>query len=202
MLGLAADDPRAIAERLHDRIRDTIPFGWTPDFWRESPAETRAAGRGFCITKSALLVDELRRHGLDAHMVFAEIDAAVLGGLIDPGTDRVDHAYVELTLGAETLAFDSHVVDLPLFTAAQAELTRKGRQAGLATHRDANARFPGWSQFTPALRGRVWGRFPTAASFYETVPEAHNRLGWLARKFFPYAAAQANDRADALRAQI
>lgn len=187
--------------RLHDRVRDDIAFGWTARFYAETPRETEQAGTGYCITKSALLVDRLRREGIRARMVFAEIDATLLSGLIDPGTPWADHAYVEVELDGTWIAFDSHVVDRPLLHAAQTLLRRDGRPFGLGVHAAGTDRFPGFSQFFPGpVRGRVWGSFETVEAFHRNAPVVWNRLPWVVRQAFGLFAGAANDRIAALRA--
>lgn len=192
----------SLAGRLHDRVRDGIAFGWGPHFYHETPAESEARGVGYCVTQSAALVATLRAAGLEARMVFAEIDAAVLRGLIDPGTERVDHAFVELRLGGAWIGFDSHVVDRPLVRASTARLAAEGRPAGWATRAAASDVFPGWSQFVPALRGRIWGPFEDIDAFLESDAVVHNRLPWFVRTVFGAVAGPANARAEAPRRAV
>ena len=196
--GLA--DPVARTRVLHDRVRDEIPFGWSSRFYAETPEETDAARVGFCITKSALLVRDLRANGIAARMVFAEIDVGILRGLIDPGTPWLDHAFVEADLPGGAVAFDSHIVDLPLFNAAQARLRREGLAFGYGVHGEGSAQFDGFSQFVPgAVRGRIWGAYESVAEFQAGAPRVWNQVPWIMRLGFGLLAGSANDRIVALR---
>lgn len=193
-------DLRERAVKLHDRVRDQIRFGWTSNFANETPEETDAARTGFCITKGALLVRDLRANGIPARLIFAEIDARVLSGLIDPGTPWLDHAFVEADLADGTLAFDSHVVDAPLFTAARARLIQEGLTFGYGVHAEGTTAFGGYSQFVPGVvRGEIWGPFETVAEFQSRAPRVWNRLPWIGRLAFGFFADAANARADELR---
>ncbi|MEM9145771.1 MAG: transglutaminase-like domain-containing protein [Pseudomonadota bacterium] len=192
-------DPVERAIALHDWVRDEIRFGWGPRFFEETPAQTQRRRVGYSVTKSAALVQAYRLEGLEARMVFAEIDAEVLRGVLGPGPDMLDHAFVEVRLAGEWIAFDSHIVDTPLRRAAQRRLAAEGRHAGYGTHLQASGQFPNWSQFVPAARGRVWGSYSGAPAFLASGTRAHNRVSWLARRAFGAIASRANGRLDALR---
>ncbi|MEM9060021.1 MAG: transglutaminase-like domain-containing protein [Pseudomonadota bacterium] len=193
-------DLRDRAKALHDRIRDEIQFGWSSNFYDEAPAETEAGGTGYCITKGALLVRDLRANGIPARLVFAEIDAGVLRGLIDPGTPMVDHAIVEADLPGGRLRFDSHIVDCPLFQAASKKLTTEGASFGYGICAAGSAEFGQFSQLVEGVvPGRIWGAFETVAEFHANAPRVWNRLPLLARLAFGFFADAANARIDALR---
>ncbi|MEO0993591.1 MAG: transglutaminase-like domain-containing protein [Pseudomonadota bacterium] len=193
-------DPVEKAIALHDWVRDEIQFGWGPRFYGETPAQTQRRRIGYSVTKSAALVHAYRLEGLEARMVFAEIDARITRGLLGPGPDMVDHAFVEVKLAGEWIAFDSHIVDTPMLAAAQARLRLEGRSIGYGTHKAASNQFPNWSQFVPQARGRVWGSYATVHAFHASGMRAHNRVGWLARQAFGTIARRANKRIAALRA--
>ncbi|MGF1503134.1 MAG: hypothetical protein ACFBSD_15100 [Paracoccaceae bacterium] len=192
-------DRLAGARLLHDRVRDELRFGWGMHFWDEPPAETWIRGLGYSVTKSAVLVRLLREAGYAARLVFAEVDARLFGGILEPGTPYLDHAYVVIDGPDGPIAFDSHILDRPFFRAAQARLRAQGRTAGWGTHRDGTDVFPGFSQFVPALRGRVWGSFEDARQFYDRTEGAWNRVPWLVRLGFGAVVAGANARVARLR---
>lgn len=192
-------DPVERAIAIHDWVRDGIRFGWGPRFYDETPAQTLRRRIGYSVTKSAAMVHACRLEGLEARMVFAEIDAGVLRGILGEGPAMLDHAFVELRLAGEWIAFDSHIVDMGLIEGAQARLREEGRPAGYGVHFTATGRFPSFSQFVPQMRGRVWGSFPSAAAFHRSGMRAHNRVSWLARRAFGTIARRANERAEALR---
>lgn len=198
-IGADALRPVNLAVALHDRVRDTVRFGWGPRFYAESPQETEARRIGYAVTKSALLVQLLRARGLEARLVFAEIDAGLLRGILGAGSERLDHAYVELRLAGAWIGFDSHVVDAPMIAAAKARLAGEGRAAGWGIHATATGLFPSWSQFAAPLRGRVWGSFESLDAFFESRAVVHNRLPWVVRRAFAPIARRANARIEALR---
>ena len=57
--------------------------------------------------------------------VRAEVDAELMRGILGPGPAMLDHAFVELRLAGEWIAFDSHLVDTPLREAAQTYLRER-----------------------------------------------------------------------------
>lgn len=192
-----SEEARAAA--LHDFVRDEIAFGWGPRFNRHDPEDTLGRRLGFCQTKGALMVALLREAGIEARLLWAEVDAAVLRGLIDPGTPFLDHAYVEARIGGEAIRFDSHVVDALLARAALRRLGEERQAAGWGVAAEGSAAFPGFIQFTPAFRGSDWGAFETPEGFEAGAPKAWNRLPALLRAGFTLFAGPANARAEALR---
>ena len=194
-----SEEARAAA--LYDFVRDEVAFGWGPRFNRHDPADTFGRRVGFCQTKGALMVALLREAGIEAQLLWAEVDAAVLRGLIDAGTPFLDHAYVEARLGGEAIRFDSHVFDAPLARAALRRLGEEREAAGWGVAAVGSAAFPGFIQFTPAFRGRDWGAFETPEAFEAGAPKTWNRLPALLRAGFTFFAGPANARAEALRAE-
>lgn len=99
-----AGDPTAVAVRLYLAVRDEIrydpyvPF-YRPDHYRTS--HVLKAGRGFCVSKAALLCAAGRAAGIPARLGFATVrNHLATRQLIDfLGTDRfVFHGYTELFL--------------------------------------------------------------------------------------------------------
>ncbi|MEM6422927.1 MAG: transglutaminase domain-containing protein, partial [Pseudomonadota bacterium] len=182
--------------------RDGVAFGWGPRLWDETPEQTLSRGIGYSMTKSAALVTLLRHEGFEVRLVCAEIDARIVADFLAMPGERMDHGMVEIRLEGRWYCVDSHVLDRRLFRAAQARLTAEGRSLGYGTHTDGRMRFPGFAQFAdvPGLRGYVWGRFDSLATFYDQVPEAHNRMTWIDRRLFGLSADEANERIAALRA--
>lgn len=194
-----SDEARLV--RLHDYVRDTIKFGWTSAFNAEKPEDTLNARMGFCQTKGMLARDLLRASGIEARLVFAEINADVLHGLIEPGTPMVDHAFVEAKLGSQSIAFDSYVVDKPLFQNAVSRCFVEGRRRGYGVHVKGTTEFPGFSQFVDdrLTRGRVWGAYEDIQDFLRSDVQVWNRIPLLARLFLGFAFRSANHRIAQLR---
>lgn len=195
-----SDEARLVA--LHDYVRDTVKFGWTSAFNAETSDDTWNAKIGFCQTKGVLVRDLLRAKGIEARLVFAEINADVLYGLIDPGTPMADHAFVEAKLNDQWISFDSHVVDKPLFRAAVSRCVAENMQFGYGVHAEGTCEFPGFSQFVDdrRIRGRIWGSYERIQDFLSSDAQVWNRIPFLARLFAGFAFRSANRRADLIRA--
>lgn len=198
---------RDTAVALHDLVRDEVRFGFTRGFWDLKASEVLAAGRGYCNTKSTLFVALLRAASIPARQVFVDIDAAVLHGIIDPGTPYVDHSYVEAFLEGEWRATDAYIVDDALFRTAAARVRRESRLLGYGVHATGSnewngrsAAFAQYNRLDPRPLGRRhWGVFADVGDFYARADGPWNRLNGLLRTGFGLLAAGANRRADALR---
>ena len=196
---------RAVA--IHDYVRDTVRFGFTPHFYAMSATEVLSAGVGYSNTKATLFIALLRAAGIEARQQFVDVNAAVLHGMFDLRTPFIDHSYTEVLLDGVWVPTDSYVVDRALFRAAQAALRAEGRRLGYGVHvegrYDWDGRKPAFAQFPsdePRLSRHRWGVFPDVAAFYESTPAAWNRLTDILRVTFPLAALTGNRAADALRA--
>jgi len=200
-------DDRARALAIFAFVRDRIPFGFAAGFWRLSASEVLEAGRGYCNTKSTLFVALLRAAGIPARQIFVEIDAAVLKGLLDPGTPYLDHSYVEVFLDGAWRPTDAYIVDQALFFAARSRIRSQGRAFGYGVHRngtlDWNGHTPSFSQYNLAdpsfVPRRFWGVYSDIGAFYAEAEQPWNRLNGLLRASFGVMAAGANARAASLR---
>jgi hypothetical protein len=122
------------AVRIHDFVRDAIPFGWAPAFDRQAASEVLASGVGFCNTKSTLFIALLRASGIPSRLHVAGITVGVLEQLIDPRSAYVDHSWTELWLDDRWIKLDSYVMDRQLFCRALALLRRRGGTVGCGLH--------------------------------------------------------------------
>lgn len=205
---LSLGGPRARAVASHDWVRDQIPFGWTGAFWRSSADELLSLRRGYCVTKSSLWVALLRTMGIPARLRFVALDAQVLHGLVAPGA-WLDHAYVELWLEGQWLGVDSHVVDAPLFAAAQARLRQEERDMGYGVAAQGSCQFNGhasaYSQCVGGAEAGPWvardfGHFEDASDFYRRALEPFNG-GLLPSLYFSLLGSGVQARLEALRRQ-
>ncbi|MEM7268006.1 MAG: transglutaminase-like domain-containing protein [Pseudomonadota bacterium] len=202
----AADD-RDKATSIFRFVRDEVWFGFGRGFWNQKASEVLALKRGYCNTKSTLFVALLRAADIPARQVFVEIDAAVLHGLIDPGTRYLDHSYTEVQIGGAWIATDAYIPDPALFRAAKARTAAEGRVFGYGVHAEGENDWNGtratFAQYnlnaTQPLIGRRWGVFADMAAFYREAEETHNRLNGVLRAAFGALAASANENAQALR---
>jgi Transglutaminase-like superfamily len=205
----AITEPRQKAIALFEFVR-AIPFGFATGFWDMRASDVLRTGRGYCNTKSTLLIALLRATAIPARQHFVEIDAAVLHGILDPGTAMVDHSYVEVLLNGRWVATDAYIVDPPLFMAAQRRLTAERRLLGYSAHstgsKDWDAMSPSFSQYNllddRPIGVKRWGIYADVGDFYAQVRDAHNRLNPVLRAGFGLLVGSANRRAEALRNNI
>jgi transglutaminase-like putative cysteine protease len=203
--GLAGETQRAIA--IHAFVRDRIRFGFSAGFWDMPASRVLKVGVGYCNTKSTLFVALLRACAIPARQRFMDIDAAILSGLIDPGTPFVDHSTVEVFLSGEWVQTDSYIVDRPLLRAATARLDKEGKVFGYGAHRLGSDVWNGsagsYAQYNrlsaDRLGTREWGHYADVAAFYDRADGTWNRLNPLVRAGFGMAARGANARAEQLR---
>ncbi|MBI1238148.1 MAG: hypothetical protein GC199_02275 [Alphaproteobacteria bacterium] len=201
-----AREAREKAVRIHDFVRDRIRFGWDHRFYAMTASEVLKAGVGFCNTKSTLFTAMLRAAGIPARQHFADIDVALLAGLVDPRTPYVDHSYTEVYLDGRWLKVDSYIVDRPLAEAARARLAREGKALGYGVHANGTSDWDGtrdsFAQFVPGIATtRDYGVFADVAAFYAAPGPRWNRRTLMLRLFFPAAADAANAAAERLRAE-
>ncbi len=201
-----AVDPRAKAINVFAFVR-AIPFGFASGFWDNKASDVLRAGRGYCNTKSTLFIALLRAAGISARQQFVETDAAVLHGILDPGTVMVDHSYVEVLLNDRWVATDAYIVDRQLFAAAQRRLAAESRLLGYACHatgaNDWDGASPSFSQYNMLdnrpIGSKRWGVFADVGEFYQRAPDTNNRLNPILRAGVGLLTGSANRRAAMLR---
>ena len=199
---------RDTALTLFELVRDEVRFGFAGGFWDMPASQVLLGRRGYCNTKSTLFVALLRAAGIPARQVFVDIDAAVLHGIIDPGTPFVDHSYTEIFLNGAWRPTDAYIVDTPLFAVAQARLGSEKRLLGYGVHVTGtniwDGTSPSYAQYNildkRTIGQRSWGVFADIGDFYARAERPWNRLNPLLRMGFGMMATSANRRADALRA--
>lgn len=200
-------DERAKALAIFAHVATKVRFGFAAGFWDMQASAVLSAGVGYCNTKSTLFIALLRAAGIPARQRFMDIDAAVLGGLIDPGTPFVDHSTTEVWLAGRWVETDAYIVDPPLLAAARRRLHASGGRFGHGAHHDGVAAWdgdkPAYAQYNrlsgEPLGSREWGLFADVGDFYARAERPWNRLNALTRGGFGIVAAGANRRADALR---
>lgn len=196
------------ARAIFTFVSTQIPFGFGRGMWDQRASDVLSLGRGYCNTKSTLFTALLRAAGLPARQVFVDIHRSVLRGILNPGTDYVDHSYVEIWLNGQWIATDAYIVDPPLFAAGGERLQVSGDLMGHGRHATGtcewDAETPSFSQYNildPRPIGeRVWGVYADVGDFYAHAPAPHNRMNPLLRAGFGALAAEANSAADRLRA--
>lgn len=207
--GLRSDRDKAVA--IHDFVRDEIPFGFGPRFYDQKASDVLRSRHGFCNTKGALFIALLRAAGIPARQHFVDISPAILKGIVDPGTEWMDHSYTEVRLDGRWIAVDSYNADPKLFYAALRLLNEQGLDFGYGAHRYGNPIWDGrrdsFSQFVQGkgkdkIGNRDFGVYADARAFYATAPGASNRLTLQMKAFFPVAIGTLNGRIGKLRAGL
>lgn len=196
----ATDSERAVA--LHDFVRDQVEFGFTRRMYDVKASDVLLSRRGFCVPKATLLTALLRGAGIPARQRFVGLSAAVLDGVLDPGTRFVDHALVEVWLHQRWVRIDSFIVDPLLFHAGTQQLAGS---IGLGIRRDGSCRWDGindsFVQYHPDFTITDFGVYHDVQRFYREAPRTYSRLGWLTRWIAGPRLARANDRLQRLRRQ-
>jgi Transglutaminase-like superfamily len=179
-----ADSTRVAAVRIHDWVRDQIPFGIPPAFYETSATESLDVKVGYCNTKVTLFNALLRASAIPSRIRLMDLSAQVLHGLLDPGTPYVDHALTEVFLNGRWIKVDSYVVDKPLVVAAMKKLALGSRKAGFGIHSDGNPDWDGhkdnFIQYMdntsiPNYVLKDHGLFIDVADFYQRVQATRNR---------------------------
>jgi hypothetical protein len=208
-LAASTRDARETAVRIHDFVRDEIPFGWSLHFDRQSASEVLRARRGYCNTKSGLFIALLRAAGIPARLHCVAINRDILRGLVRPPTSCVDHSYVEVWLEGRWHATDTYIIDRTLFIAAQRRLRREGAELGYGVHRqstlDWDGRADAFAQFVPsvgtiAVRGADFGVHDDLDAFYASG-KGQGPPGSMLRLALCALLAVGNARVAALRAE-
>jgi hypothetical protein len=144
--GAAGERERAV--RLHDFVRDRIPFGFAPRLHAATAEESLVDGVADPIAKTTLFVALLRAAGLRAFPHAVTIDRELLRGLVPEAAYRLlpwelAHAYTEAEVEGRWLRLDSYAVDQPLWRAAVAQLEREDADLGYGVHRRGTCRWTG-----------------------------------------------------------
>jgi transglutaminase-like putative cysteine protease len=203
-----ANSERMAAVRIHDWVRDQIPFGIPPAFYETSATESLDTKVGYCNTKVTLFNALLRASAIPSRMRMMDISAQVLQGLLDPGTPYVDHALTEVFLDGRWIKVDSYVVDKPLVVAAAKRLALSTSKAGFGIHLDGNPDWDGRSDnfiqymnnaSIPNYVLKDHGLFADVADFYQKVQTTRNRKTLISGLGIRLGSASINQRIQQIR---
>ncbi|MGY6518950.1 MAG: transglutaminase-like domain-containing protein [Lysobacteraceae bacterium] len=139
--GEGSDCVRAV--RLHDHVRDQVPFGIARHYWRVPASRALEAPCLHGVPKAHLLCALLRAVNIPARLRFVSVDAGVFSGLLALPSPRIDHALVEVWLQERWVACDSFQMDAAAFERARAVLRAAGRTFGLGIHVDGRIEWTG-----------------------------------------------------------
>jgi transglutaminase-like putative cysteine protease len=203
----SAKDEVDKAVLIHNFVRDAISFGWAGAFYDQKASEVLASKIGYCNTKSTLFVAMLRAAGIPAKQRFVNINAEILEGILNPGTEYVDHSYAEVYLGGAWLKVDSYIVDAKLANTARHKLKKENRLLGYGVHRNGVSTWDGtsnaFSQFVndgsyKALSTKDFGVYEDVDAFYRSG-NGVNQLNFVLRLIVRFTISGANKRAEILR---
>jgi transglutaminase-like putative cysteine protease len=202
-----AKDEVEKAVLIHDFVRDAVSFGWAGAFYDQKASEVLESKIGYCNTKSTLFVALLRAAGIPAKQHFVNINAKILEGILNPGTEYVDHSYTEVYLRGSWFKVDSYIVDAKLANAARRRLQKENRLIGYGVHRNGVSNWDGtsnaFSQFLndgsyKNLSTRDFGVYEDIDAFYRSG-NGVNELAFGLKLVVRFFVIGANHRAKALR---
>lgn len=124
---------RELAIHLHNFVRDTIAFGFTPYFDHAEPEKTLTLGVGHCNPQANLMVKLFRAAGLKARFKPVTITNDVLrGAAVAP--PKLSHIFTEVYLDKKWIRLDSYIVDNPLMQTAVKMLKDESQELGYGCH--------------------------------------------------------------------
>ena len=198
------------AIQIHNYVRDSIKFGFSKNFYKESSVDVLKSGVGFCNTKSTLFITLLRAVNIPARQVFVNINAKILSGIISPGTKYVDHSYTEVYLNNRWIKTDSYVVDSKLFISSMKLLKTENNLIGYGVHSHGSYKWDGetdsFSQFIndgsyPKLTTKIFGAFEDTVSFYQFETKALNRQNIFENLIYRFFISGINRKIEDLRSR-
>lgn len=198
------DRQKALA--CFEHVRE-LPFACLPDGNSVCALTVLQRGRGDCHTKSTLLVALLRATNIPARLRFFTLRADFLRGVIDLGSQPIEHCCVEVLLDHRWVAVDSHVMDPLLARAALKRLNKEGRDLGYGMHRRGATEWDGEQQAfalfvaddAASFPVHDWGPFDDPRQFYSEAPKQRDCLGIRRRLSWMVGSRLVNRRVKALR---
>ena len=204
------DSDRNKAIKIHNWVRDNIAFGFTKSFWKETASDVLQNRLGFCNTQSTLFVALLRAQGIPSRIQTVSMSQEILSGLLNTGSQFVDHSYSEVYIEGRWIKTDSYILDPELFKAAQTRLKNEKKLVGYGTVLGASNDWDGandsFSQYfletaPKSFIQKDFGTFGDIGQFYQLQKDSNNG-GFFTRFFFRFVNASANRRIDAIRRDL
>jgi transglutaminase-like putative cysteine protease len=190
----------ARAGAIHDFVR-RLPFAASADSHTLSASEVLSRGSGDCHSKGVLFTALCRAAGLPARLLFVQVRARFLAGILDGGPEALPHAVGQVWVDGHWVSTDSYVVDPLLFVRAKSLLRERGLDCGWGVVDDASGYWDGrHSCLHQFRRGDVlarYGAFHDPQHFHAASGE---RPGWAGQLKYAVAAHLVNRRVRAVRA--
>ncbi|SHF43513.1 Transglutaminase-like superfamily protein [Litoreibacter ascidiaceicola] len=127
--------PRGRFEQLFYFVRDDIQFAFPDDGDFVKASDTIRLGYGQCNTKATLLLALCKTVGIPARIHFSLISKDIQRGFFTGIAywlmpREISHSWIEVEIDGIWRRIDTFINDLPLFTAAKAEVKRRGWSVG------------------------------------------------------------------------
>ena len=127
--------PRGRFAQLFYFVRDDIQFAFPDDGDFVKASDTIRLGYGQCNTKATLLLALCKTVGIPARIHFSLISKDIQRGFFTGIAywlmpREISHSWIEVEIDGIWRRIDTFINDLPLFTAAKAEVKRRGWSVG------------------------------------------------------------------------
>lgn len=189
----------ARAAAIQDFVR-RMPFAASSHADAVNASEVLQSGRGDCHSKGLLFTALCRAAGLPARLLFVDVRARFLAGLLPDGPASLPHAVGQVCVEGAWRSTDGYVVDPVLFARAK-DLLRDGEaDCGWGIVREATGHWDGHGDCLQQFRRddvlRVFGAFHDPAGFYG---DADRAPGWLGGLKYALGARLVNRRVAQVR---
>ena len=136
-LTTGAKTDREKLEHLFLFVRDEIAFGFPMKGDLVPASETIQTGMGQCNTKATLLLALCQASGIPARIHFSLISKDIQRGFFSGIAywlmpQNISHSWIEVEIEGAWRSIDSFINDMPLHTAAEHELVRRGWNVGFS----------------------------------------------------------------------
>jgi hypothetical protein len=191
----------ARAAAIQDFVR-RMPFATSVEVRAVRASEVLRAARGDCHSKGILFTALCRAAGLPARLLFVNVRARFLTGILAEGPAAMPHAVGQVLVDGQWRSTDGYVVDPVLFASAKQMLRETGRDCGWGIVSDAIGSWDGDSdclqQFHPADVLETYGVFHDPSDFYRHCSGERGR-GWLSGLKYKVGARLVNCRVSQVR---
>ena len=181
---LSTEREKAIA--LHDYVRDNIKFGLNRYFDLSRPDNTLDIGIGHCNPNTELMTELFRQVEIEAYIHFVVLPKQIMKGAVSPNRywlipEQLSHSYTEVKVDGNWHNIDSYILDIPLFRAAKAKLSKEGLTIGYGAHIHSTIHWDGksdaFSQFDKDMMIEDHGRVENLDSYYSSNRYRHKVFG-------------------------
>jgi hypothetical protein len=189
------------AAAIQDFVR-RMPFAATDRGAGLRASDVLREARGDCYSKGVLFTALCRAAGLPARLLFVNVRARFLAGVLPDAPAAMPHAVGQVLVGSRWHSTDGYVVDPVLFARAKALLDETGEDSGWGIVAGARGYWSGQGdclhQYHPDDVLETYGVFHDTADFLRTARSRRGE-GWLQRVAYALGARLVNRRVARLR---